>query len=64
MKPGDLLITNRKVTSSVSGDIPRGSVGIILQRKKDWFMNYEIIYYVYIQGTVTTMSTRYFNKFD
>jgi|TARA_E500000178_G_C16624983_1_gene575028 hypothetical protein len=62
MNDGDLLITNKSLGSRDGGCIPKGSVGILLNRRKDWFQNYEIIYYVYILGTVQTISSKYVKK--
>ena len=62
MNVGDLLITNRKLGSPINGYIPKGSVGILLNRRKDFFANYEIIYYVYILGNVQTISSKYVKK--
>ena len=60
IKPGDLFVTNRDLSCKITEKIPAGSVGIVISRRKDYFLNYDIIYYVYIQNTVTTMSRSFF----
>ena len=60
IKSGDLFVTNRDLLCKLTDKIPAGSVGIVISRRKDYFLNYDIIYYVYIQNTVTTMSRSFF----